>query len=289
MYHDNNLYGSGLWDFLRSAGQSIKKNVINPVVNTAPAAYVNLNNAYRSAIDPKHKYYRKLYPGEMHYGLHNFTGPGTRIDLMDVQNTRPINDIDFASKVHDLEYYQTRKIENPDSKAEAIHKADEKAIKAYSKHLDENGALPAIAGISGKWAIEQLLSSIKGRPSVFYGTGKFKESKKYMKPSKSKNNNETSVILYEPFYDSKKTPKGKKYSVYVLNKKTRKPKIIHFGDSKMEQYKDNVLGLYADSNHLDKERRKRYLKRAKGIKDKNGKYTYKDKNSANYWSVKYLW
>ena len=38
-----------------------------------------------------------------------------------------------------------------------------------------------------------------------------------------------------------------------------------------------------------KKRRDAYIKRAKGIKDKNGNLTYLDKASPNYYSVKYLW
>ncbi len=89
--------------------------------------------------------------------------------------------------------------------------------------------------------------------------------------------------LYKPF---KSKSKGKKYSVYVM--KNGKKRLINFGDSNMEQYKDKG-GLYSSKNHLDPVRRKSYLARAKGIKNKEGKLTWKDKNTANYWSVHYLW
>jgi hypothetical protein len=89
--------------------------------------------------------------------------------------------------------------------------------------------------------------------------------------------------LYKPFVS--KNPK-KKYSVYVM--KNGSKKLIHFGDRSMEQYKDK-LGHYSSKNHLDPKRRKSYLARAKGIRDKNGNLTWKDKNSANYYSIKYLW
>jgi hypothetical protein len=89
--------------------------------------------------------------------------------------------------------------------------------------------------------------------------------------------------LYTPFVSN---AKNKKYSVYVL--KDGKKKLIHFGDSRMQQFKDK-LGHYSNLDHGDKERRKRYLARAKGIKDKNGNLTWKNKNSANYYSIKYLW
>lgn len=82
----------------------------------------------------------------------------------------------------------------------------------------------------------------------------------------------------------KSNVKGKKYAV------TYNGKTINFGDANMEQYKDTTgLGLYSHKNHLDETRRKSYLARAMGIKNKNGQLTYKLKTSPNYYSVKYLW
>jgi hypothetical protein len=73
------------------------------------------------------------------------------------------------------------------------------------------------------------------------------------------------------------TSSSKKGMVYVL--KDGKKRLIHFGDSSMEDFRQ----------HGDEKRRQSYLARAKGIKNKAGKYTWLDKNSANYYSVKYLW
>ena len=81
--------------------------------------------------------------------------------------------------------------------------------------------------------------------------------------------------LYKPF---KSTAKNKKFSVYVKNKKGEK-RLIHFGDSRYEDFRQ----------HKDEKRRLSYLKRAKGIRNKEGKLTWKDKNSANYWSIRLLW
>ena len=81
-------------------------------------------------------------------------------------------------------------------------------------------------------------------------------------------------ILYKPF---KSKAKNKKFSVYVKSK-SGGTKIIHFGDSRYQDFRQ----------HKDKTRQKSYLARAKGIKNKNGELTYKDKNTANYWAVK-LW
>ena len=55
--------------------------------------------------------------------------------------------------------------------------------------------------------------------------------------------------------------------------------VIHFGDASMEDFLD----------HGDSVRRKSYLARAKGIKDGNGKATWLDPSSANYYSVRLLW
>ena len=80
-------------------------------------------------------------------------------------------------------------------------------------------------------------------------------------------------ILYKPWVSKSKT---KKYNVYVkVNGKVKK---IGFGH---KDYKDFT-------QHKDKERQRKYLARAKGIKNKKGELTWKDKNTANYWSV-LLW
>ena len=82
--------------------------------------------------------------------------------------------------------------------------------------------------------------------------------------------------LYKPF-----KYKGKgvfKYSV-IVKSDAGKDKIIHFGDSRYQDYRQ----------HKDEKRRASYLARAKGIKNKKGEFTWKDKNTKNYWSVHYLW
>ena len=81
--------------------------------------------------------------------------------------------------------------------------------------------------------------------------------------------------LYKPF---KSQRKNKKFSVYVKGK-DGKPKLIHFGDSRYEDF----------TQHKDKKRRESYRKRASKIKNKKGEYTYKLKDTPNYWSYNYLW
>ena len=87
------------------------------------------------------------------------------------------------------------------------------------------------------------------------------------------------------------TRKNKKYMVSKNNGVNfTKDNWIHFGDTRYEQFKDQTpLKLYSHLNHNDTKRRMNYLQRSKGIKDKNGNLTYLNKNSPNYYSVKYLW
>jgi hypothetical protein len=75
----------------------------------------------------------------------------------------------------------------------------------------------------------------------------------------------------------KSTRAGKKKMVYATE--GSKSKLIHFGDSTMKDY----------TQHGNAARRKNYLSRSAGIKDKNGKLTKDNKLSPNYWSRRILW
>ena len=92
-------------------------------------------------------------------------------------------------------------------------------------------------------------------------------------------------ILYKPFVN--KTNSNYKYFVYVKDN-NNKVKKIGYGHKGYEQYKDKI-GYYKHLDHGDPIRRKNYLSRAKGITDKEGNLTWKDKNTSNWWSVHYLW
>lgn len=77
--------------------------------------------------------------------------------------------------------------------------------------------------------------------------------------------------------------KNKKYVVELENGVK-----IHFGDKRYQHYKDR-LGKFASLNHLDKKRRHNYLARAAGIRDKNGKLTINNPESANFYAIRILW
>ena len=56
-------------------------------------------------------------------------------------------------------------------------------------------------------------------------------------------------------------------------------KKIHFGSA---QYPDFLI-------HKDKDRKEKYLARAKNIKNKQGELTFTNPESANFWSINLLW
>tara|TARA_R110001592_G_scaffold181311_11_gene424049 strand:+ start:380 stop:646 length:267 start_codon:yes stop_codon:yes gene_type:complete len=78
--------------------------------------------------------------------------------------------------------------------------------------------------------------------------------------------------LYKPFA----APSGSKYKKMVYVMKDGKKRKIGFGH---RGYRHNYSA----------KARKSYLARSAGIKDKSGKRTASNKNSANYWARKVLW
>ena len=56
-------------------------------------------------------------------------------------------------------------------------------------------------------------------------------------------------------------------------------KKIHFGSA---QYPDFLI-------HKDEERKERYLKRPKKIRNRKGELTFENPESSNFWSVNLLW
>ena len=67
----------------------------------------------------------------------------------------------------------------------------------------------------------------------------------------------------------KKGPFPKKYTAILENKKTKKNRILHFGDRRYQQYKDRTpLKLYASKNHLTRKRMQNYFSRHSGTKNR---------------------
>lgn len=80
--------------------------------------------------------------------------------------------------------------------------------------------------------------------------------------------------LYKPVHSSNPKKKG-----MVFVKKDGKKRLIHFGDASMTDKRKGAT----------KAQQKSYLARSAGIRNKEGKLTKDDKNSANYWSRKINW
>lgn len=88
----------------------------------------------------------------------------------------------------------------------------------------------------------------------------------------------------EPFWD-KHTPAGKKYSVI-----TPSGKLIHFGDSAYEHYRDSTnTGKWTNLDHNNVQRKISYRARFGSRKNKDGKLLRNDMESPTYYSWRYLW
>lgn len=82
---------------------------------------------------------------------------------------------------------------------------------------------------------------------------------------------------------SKSTRKDKKLMTVIDNKS------IHFGDINADHYFDNTGLLPKSMNHLDKDRRDKYIKRHSAIKLKDGSRAVDDPGQPAYHALKILW
>lgn len=84
---------------------------------------------------------------------------------------------------------------------------------------------------------------------------------------------------FDGFNKPKNAPAGDPHKKMVLAKKGDEVKLVKFG----------LRGMQDFTQHKDEDRRKNYLARSAGIKDKSGKLTKDDVFSANHWARKVLW
>ena len=151
-------------------GEGIVEDAINYVKNNkediAKKIYENKDKAFMYTSNA-HRFYEKnsrgntkpiryLKEGEIHVPLHGFTGPGTRIDLPEVRNFKPYNNIDACSKTHDLAFEKLFKMPLGKERSEGIRKADKEALECYSKYPSEAGYQLAYNGINSKIALENI-------------------------------------------------------------------------------------------------------------------------------------
>lgn len=111
---------------------------------------------------------RKLQDGEIHPGCFNFCGPGTKIELPEVRNYPPYNEIDSICKTHDIEYFDAK---NKPNKEQLIRQADNKMLNDLEKHKNDNGYKIAKMAIQGKITAENMFPSlIKNKFSEHFGS-----------------------------------------------------------------------------------------------------------------------
>lgn len=103
---------------------------------------------------------RFLQEGEVHLGLHNYTGPGTRVDQAAVRNFKPYNEIDACSRTHDLQFDKIFKMPLGRERSEQIRAADREALACYERHKGADGYRLASAGINTKISLEDLSPTI---------------------------------------------------------------------------------------------------------------------------------
>ena len=90
------------------------------------------------------------------------------------------------------------------------------------------------------------------------------------------------MVKIGKFNYEKSTRKGKKLMVEVDGT------VIHYGDSSRQHFKDKT-GIWSGKDHNDEKRRKNYLSRSAGIKNKAGQLTKDDPKSSNYHARRILW
>ena len=147
--------GGGLFDKLKDYLSTAKK-IFKPTANL-----------YRATMCQGKS--RPLMDGELHFGCHNFTGPGTILNNQ-TKNVIPYNNIDNCSKKHDLEFERIKNSNmSKEERAMAVQRADKEAIDCYNKFPNQNGYLPAKLGIQGKLTVDELLSYLLGKPTALYG------------------------------------------------------------------------------------------------------------------------
>lgn len=164
------------------------------------------------------------------------------------------------------------------------------------------------------WGIARLASSITGQKASAVDLDILKEgcnatSKALKMAIKSKSygirkipkimigGNSKNILMKETIVKfSKSSNPDKKYMAYIKNNKTGKIRIIHFGASAYQQYKDRIpLKLYSNKNHGDKKRQHNYYSRhSHGISNRKDAIKYEIHKSNGYYNAKilshiYLW
>ena len=90
-------------------------------------------------------------------------------------------------------------------------------------------------------------------------------------------------------------PGEKKYTAHIINNKTKKRRIVHFGHKDYEQFKDRTPNkLYSNKDHGDKKRQENYYNRHSGEKNRSKAIKKEIKKGKGFYTAKilshkYLW
>ena len=146
LIHKNFLQKNG-YQFLPDFSDNLQAGSL------ATKIFKNVSNAYRKRFCDNRA--RPLYDGEIHVNCANWEGPGTRIDLPEVRNYPPYNNVDACARTHDLDYEQAGK--NLAQKESMIRSADIKFNNCIDKFPNEHPYYELGKLILLKTKIEDLL------------------------------------------------------------------------------------------------------------------------------------
>lgn len=159
------------------------------------------------------------------------------------------------------------------------------------------------------WGYARLYSAITGGPASkvdhhILEKGCKKQSKALRLSKKAKTVKRKKISLHggtkrmkkESIVKIVKSPnKKKKYMAIVKNNKTKKTRVIHFGASDYQQYKDRTgLNHYTHKNHGNKKRMRNYFNRHSGTPNRTKAIEKEKRKSKGFYTAKilshtYLW
>lgn len=137
--------------------QSGMKTVLDPIP-TPETGVKNIDNLVNIVRYFKEASQPPTYTGEKHITLKvgdhefkkgSFAGPGTNVTKRLETGSKPVSEVDFISKLHDIEYTMAK-----DSKD--IRKADKRMLKNIAKSKDNKFNNTQGSLIKGKIALEEL-------------------------------------------------------------------------------------------------------------------------------------
>lgn len=155
--------GAGIGEDAFNFVKDNKEDIAKKAYENRAKIFQTVSNAQRFVsknIKKNPRPIRYLKENEIHVMNHNFTGPQTRIDLPEVRNFKPYNNIDACSKIHDLEFHEIFKMPLGKERSEKIREADRKVLACYDKYPNESGYTLAKLGINSKIRLEDLSPTI---------------------------------------------------------------------------------------------------------------------------------